>query len=222
MPKIETTEFPIKQELKPSELLSVSDVIVFDMDGTLYLLDGDNYGYQNSSLYRLVSANAQRLITERENLSEESANKLIAKILSQNQHLSQVLGKKYGLNRQEYFNIVWDIDPQGILNHFEASQTVIRTLHQTGKEIILLTSGPQIWQNRVIDHLGLNDCFTQIYTGEDFVDKDEVFTQLSLLYPKKRFLSIGDQLQTDILPAQALGMNTYHINHPNDLLLLLK
>ncbi len=221
MTKAESSEQTSVSELAPSELMAQSDVIVFDMDGTLYLLDGDNNGFKNSTLNKMVLANTRKLIMEKEGASEEIAQSIVNDVLFKKEHLSIAIGNRYQLTREELFNITWDIDPQGILNNYENSQKVIKTIHQMGKQLILLTAAPQIWQKRVVKYLDLEKCFTDVYYSEQFKYKQEIFSKLPNIYPQKRILSVGDQYDTDIEPAESLGMSGFKVNHPDDLLLLI-
>lgn len=222
MSKTENPEAQSCVEISPAELLSQSDIIVFDLDGTLYLLDGDDNGFHNSTLSKNVYVNTKKLIVEKESLSEESAQNIINTALVNKEHLSIFLGKRYQLSREQLFNITWDIDPRGILTNFENSQKVIRKISELGKQLILLTAAPRIWQERVLNFLELEKCFSEIYYGEQFKHKNEIFSTLQVKYPQKKILSIGDQFESDIEPAISQGMLGFQVKHPDDLLLLFK
>lgn len=208
-------------EKHPSELLSQADIVVFDMDGTLYLLDGENNGYKNSTLHNSVVQNAVNLIIEKDSVSQEKALEEVTSLLENKEYLSVVLGNKYGMSREEYFNYTWDINPDGIIRGHEHSSEIIKKIHQSGKTLILLTSAPKVWQEKVFSYLDVQECFTNIYSGETFLVKDEIFSRILSENTDKKVLSIGDQQETDIAPAIALGMTGFHVKHPNDLLLLV-
>ena len=49
------------------------EAAIFDMDGTLYQIDGKDTGYKGSSLEKKVNENALRLIQDREACNLETA-----------------------------------------------------------------------------------------------------------------------------------------------------
>ena len=197
------------------------NVVIFDMDGTLYQLDGEEEGMFGSSLERGVLANSRQFILEREGCSASKAEAIVEMGLQDSIGLSNFLVGRYGITRENYFNVVWNIDPEGIVRDFEEATEVVKELAGSGKKLILLTSAPKVWQEQVIKFLGLEKCFTEIYTGEDYGQKREMFVKLSQRYDSDGILSIGDQLVTDIQPAQELGMETFLVNSPSDLKNLL-
>lgn len=213
---------PETQEVVPSTLFSEADIVVFDMDGTLYLLDGDDNGYHNSTLNKHVLSNTRRLIMEKEGVSEEASQLVIDDIFANHSFLSISLSEKYGISKIDVFNATWDIEPAGIVQSFEKSQKVVREISQSGKHLVLLTSAPKVWQEKVISLLELNGLFRDVYTAHDFKNnKEEIFSKISKEYPQKKIMSIGDQFKSDIEPAQKLGMLTYLVKHPDDLLKLI-
>lgn len=220
MTKINRPQSTNTPKVPPSILLSQSDIVVFDMDGTLYLLDGENNGYKNSTLNKTVLANTRKLIMNKEGVAEDIAQDIIDKIFADKKYLSIELGKRYKMSKSAVFDITWDIDPEGILSDYENAQKVVKKISRTGKLLILLTSAPRIWQEKVIDYLDLKGCFGDIYNGNQVTEKGEFFLSFLEKYPQKKILSIGDQLDSDIIPAISLGMLGFHVNHPKDLLLL--
>lgn len=218
--KLENTSY---QEISPYKLLSLSDTIIFDMDGTLYHLDGKNNGFANSSLQKCILSNAKQLIAQREGLNPYEAQAILDQIISSNQHLSHGLRDRYNLSRKEVFDNTWNVEPQNILIDYENSKDIIDKIKTQNKKLILLTTAPQVWQQRVFSRLGITGMFSEIYTGEDFENnKDEMLPIIQSKHSQETILSIGDQLESDILPAKKLGMLTYHVSHPRDLLLLFK
>lgn len=191
-------------------------VVVFDMDGTLYQLDGTDNGFPGSSLERTVIENAKMFVTSRENCSGPDATLMVNRGLADFIGLSNFLSQRYGITREEYFNEVWDINPEGIVRNFEDAVEAVKQLAKDNM-LILLTSAPKTWQKRVFEFLGLEGCFGKIYTGESFGLKDEIFKKLSEDYDSGSILSVGDQLATDIEPASRLGMDAFLVSGPGDL-----
>lgn len=213
-----------KRTLVTKELENTQErgVIVFDMDGTLYQLDGESNGFSGSSLEELVLRNAKQFVLDREGCSGPEADLVIESGLKDVIGLSNFLSQRYGITREEYFNTVWDINPEGIITNYEDAVGVVRKLAASNQRLVLLTSAPKAWQARVFEFLELGDCFSVIYTGEDFGQKDEVFEKLSQAYDSTDILSVGDQIATDIEPARRLGMETLLVTNPRDLKMLVE
>ena len=208
--------------LKLIETEQQRQVVIFDMDGTLYELDGQNKGYSGSSLETKVVNNCLRFILNQEKCSAEEAEAIMDQGLKDPVGLSNFLSKRYGITRKNYFDIVWDINPQGLVFNFQTAVQTVKQIPEDGKKPILLTSAPKVWQEKVIKFLGLDNCFEAIYTGEDFDQKTEIFSMLAQRYQPSNIFSVGDQETTDISPAAALGLSTLLVQNPNDLERLVK
>ncbi|MEK7518150.1 MAG: hypothetical protein AAB583_06430 [Patescibacteria group bacterium] len=63
--------------------------------------------------------------------------------------------------------------------------------------------------------------FESIYTGEQFGHKGEILTLLAGRYKPENIISVGDQYQTDLEPAQKLGMRTFQAKNSKNLKQLL-
>lgn len=205
---------------KQEGTLSGIDVIIFDMDGTLYLLDGDNNGFINSTLQRQVLRKSIDFIRERDHCGETRALEILDEARHNSIGISAGLAQRYGITREDYFNVVWNIEPNGILKQYEVSAKTIKSL--TGKKKILLTSSPRVWQRKVCRFLGIEECFDRVYTGEMFNQKDEIFIRLCNEYGSAKIISVGDQLQTDIEPAEKLGIKSLLVSSPGFLVELLE
>lgn len=194
------------------------EVVILDMDGTLYQLDGKNCGYSGSSLERKVLENCRLFIQQKEkDITTEQVESIMNQGLQDEIGLSNFLSQRYGLTRKQYFDEVWNINPQGIVFDYETAVKAVTQLAQNGKKLILLTSAPQIWQQCVTEFLGVSQYFESVYTAEDFGQKEEIFAMLAQRYQPGKILSVGDQETTDIAPAAVLGFSTLLVNNSNDL-----
>lgn len=197
-------------------------VIIFDMDGILYLLDGKNNGYRGSTLEKIVLQKARSFIKVRENCSSTQANAILKNGLKNPIGLSAYLAGRYRISRLEYFNSVWNIYPAKIIKNNNQATKIISLLKRKSQlKIILLTSAPRIWAYQVLKYLRIDKSFESIYTGEQYGQKEEIFALLAGRYKPENMISIGDQYETDILPAQKMGMRTLQVKTPNDLKKLL-
>lgn len=193
---------------------------VFDMDGTIYELDGDNGGFKNSSLQKKVKANTAKFFAKKEGLTKKESESLVEELGKKNVFFSVYATEKYNITRKDFFDIVWDIDPEPIVTNYQDAVDAIKKLASKKIELILLTQAPHVWQNNVFTFLKLQGLFSEVYTGESYMHKPEMFPKLALNRHPKTILAIGDQLDTDITPAETEGFYTFHVTSPRDLLKL--
>lgn len=191
-------------------------IIIFDLDGTLYQIDGKSNGYVGSTLEKSVQSNALEFIMSLDKSEVNQAQETLQEALVFDGGMSWFFIQKYGIERQSYFERVWNIPPNDIVQNFEVSVEVVQQVKDKGNYLILLTAAPTIWQKTVISFLGLEGIFDEIYTSDSFKKKDEVFEKISERFPNKNILSVGDQHETDIEPAARLGFSTLHIQSPDD------
>ncbi|MBP9690898.1 HAD hydrolase-like protein [Candidatus Woesebacteria bacterium] len=194
--------------------------MIFDMDGTLYQIDGSEKGFAGSTLEQAVLENAKNLIREREQITEDEVYQLVNTAQTDPIGMSRFLSERYGVTREEYFNSVWDIDPEGIVQNFDIPVSVLRELTETNPEVkyILLTAAPRIWAEKVLNYIGVSELFEVKYTGDQFGTKAEIFEMLAGRYQPENIISVGDQEQTDIIPAQKYGISGILVQNPPDLL----
>lgn len=192
------------------------DNFIFDMDGTLYSLDGPNCGFSGSSLSKNVEKNCLKYIRKMERCSLLKATFIKKEANKNNVGASVYFSKKYNVTRNDFFDEVWDINPEGIVNEFEIPVSVIKALFKANKNLILLTAAPKIWKKKVLSYLSIDEYFTTKFSGDMFESKSEIFKALSDKLDVSKTLSIGDQLETDIKPAQDLGMSVYWVKRPRE------
>lgn len=198
-------------------------VVVFDMDGTLYELDGEQGRFRGSTLDRQVIKNAKLYISAKEGCTDIQAVSILQAGLEDDIGLSAYLSRRYGVTRKEYFNTVWDISPEGIIKNSEhATETILALKENPQLKIVLLTHAPRVWANQVLRYLGIDDRFESIFSGDEHSQKDEIFALLAGRYKPTNIISIGDQYETDIKPAEKLGMKTLLVRSPDDIKGLLK
>lgn len=193
-------------------------LFVFDMDGTLYKFDSENGGYAGSSLESIVLENATSYIRRVEGCSIEKAMTIRELGIKDPIGLSAFLADRYDTTRKAYFDVVWNIDPSLVIKQFEIPLMAIKHLSSIGKTLYLVTSAPVTWQRNVFSFLDISRYFKEIYTAEDFSsNKGAVFGHILKSFDPAKTISIGDQQSTDLLPAAALGMQTFLVKNPGDL-----
>lgn len=200
-------------EIKPFD---AQEIMVLDMDGTLYPHDGDNKHFKNSTLYKIIDENSIQFVINREGCVRNQAEMLIEEGHKDTIGVSNVLSKRYGITRAEYFDIAWNIDPKRVIRDSDIPKAVVQKLKLQGKRLFLLTASPCVWMENVVKYLDLDKEFERKYNGQMFSVKDEIFELLSKEFDPKTILSVGDQFRTDLRPAQERGMAVFEIGFPSD------
>ncbi|KKU68209.1 MAG: HAD superfamily hydrolase [Parcubacteria group bacterium GW2011_GWA2_47_16] len=197
-------------------------LIVFDLDGTLYPLVGGSY--DGSLLKRRVLANAIKFISEKLSKSKAGARTVLETVQKKyREQISIGLEKEYGLSRYDYFNTVWDIPTRGIVKKNPDLRKVLLELQKT-YELALVSDAPQVWIKNVLTALSVEDIFrTSVFSGEGGRRKGFGNAFLAVVQKYKirpaDCVAVGDQEETDILPAKKLGMRTIFV-HPTKLSLV--
>lgn len=200
----------------------MSEILIFDMDGTLYQHDGVNGTFKNSSLNNVVLINSEKFVMDRENCDRKTAKALVMEALvTDTIGISNFMAKRYGITRGNFFDIVWNINPKSVIKNFDIQAEIVKKLSKTDKKLFLLTGAPRVWMENALEFLELSDLFERKFNGEMFGTKSEIFEMLAEEFEPSSLLSIGDQLESDILPAEKFGIKTLHIKKPEDLLKLI-
>lgn len=199
---------------KPRKLL------IFDMDGTLYNFKQGSFG--KSDLKRKVIARAKTFVKNKLNITDSEANKILQKILLEfGEHISVGLEKKYGINRTEYFNNVWNINPKDLVKPTPGIRSFLSRLINKGYSIVIVSDAPRVWITNVLRYLKITDLFAgKIFSGES--DNRKAFVNIfnnlmkRLNYQPKDCIVVGDQEQTDIIPAKEAGATAIFVNNQKE------
>lgn len=184
-------------------------LLIFDLDGTLYELRGGSYS--KSPLRKCVLRNAEKLIAARLSKSASEARQILREIQKKyGEQISIGLEKEFGIDRYDYFNTVWDIPARGIVKRFPQLAEMLEALRKEYR-FALVSDAPRVWINNVLAELDIQSFFRRsIFSGEGNMRKGfgNAFRKVAkaLKANPKDCISVGDQEETDILPAKALGM----------------
>lgn len=205
-------------EINEMRMLNTHKIFLFDMDGTLYQHDGENGTFKNSTLYKKVIENSIEFVINKENCGFETASKLVQQALvTDTIGVSNFMAKRYGITRADFFDIVWNMDPEKIIKNPEIQVQTVNEIAKRGKRLFLLTGAPRVWMENVLKFLDLGEVFERKFNGEMFGKKDEIFESLAKEFNPNTIISIGDQFETDLKPARALGMSIFEVKDPTDL-----
>lgn len=185
---------------------------IFDMDGTLYHFDKcQGQIFTTSRFYTDLRSNIYAFFMEKRGLSRIDAITEYERIKEAYKgEVSLGVESEYGIDRYEFFDNTWNINPEG---YIEKDTDLPEMLERLQGRIALLTAAPKIWAVNVLSYLGIEEIFgDSLYTGEPDERKPNpaVFQRIAddfSVSPKKVF-SIGDQEYSDIVPAKSIGMKT--------------
>lgn len=183
---------------------------IFDLDNTLYRLRSPDGSFRGSTLNRVLVQRARAFLMAQLGMSREWANDYII-YAQERDGLSVMVEREYGIDRYAWFAAVWDLDPAEFIR--PASVDLPRLLAPLSGRSLILTSGPRVWAERVILHLGIASMFKgSLVTGEPDERKPNpvVFRRAANMLgrPLRYVVSVGDTNGSDIVPAKLLGMRT--------------
>ncbi len=182
------------------------------MDGTLYKFDGKKgTDFASSRFYTDLRNNVYAFFMDRRGIPRKEAIAEYERIKQKYAgEVSLGVEIEYGINRYDYFENTWNLDPS---EYIEKDDDLPVLMDQLRGRIALLTAAPRVWAIQVLAFLDIQAPFgEQIYTGEPDVRKPDpaVFRQvaLGLGAPQGKIFSIGDQEYSDIIPAKSIGMRS--------------
>ncbi len=185
--------------------------IIFDLDGTLYELKGGSF--IKSGIYGEMIQNTILFISSRLGINLQQATDTLTSIRKiYGNEISIGIEVVLRLDRLEYFNFAWDIDPSQYVQYEPKLADMLSRLSQD-YQLIVLTDAPRVWAKNVLALLGLTDIFKgNAYTGESDVRKSNGTAHAQLVKKLKlkaeNCIFVGDEVTDDLLPAKNLGMTT--------------
>lgn len=183
-------------------------LIILDLDGTLYALPGGSYS--KSPLRRRVLANAENFIAAKLSKTKSEARSILGAVQKKyGEQISIGLEKEYGLDRYDYFNVVWDIPARGIVKKNKGLRNLLLSLRKT-HNLALVSDAPQVWIKNVLTTLSVQDIFrNSTFSGEGNRRKGFGNAFVNIILTNKirpaDCIAVGDQEETDIIPAKKLG-----------------
>lgn len=188
--------------------------IIFDMDGTLYEFNGGSF--KNSGIGKEIMERVASYIGKKMGTSSEATQVILRSIiLKYGEDISIGLEREFGFCRYDYFNFVWNIEPKKYITFGSDLRIILASLTKT-YDLVLLSDAPKVWIEKVLGHLRIKELFQdKIYSGEGDIRKtngkafEKVLKDLDLAAVS--CLSVGDQEETDIVPAKKLGMGSVRV-----------
>lgn len=164
-----------------------------------------------SRFYEDIKENIYSFFIEELKITHEQAIRTYEEIREEfGGEVSLGVEKTFGIDRYRYFAATWNLDPQ---RYLQLNENLMPIMELVKDKAAVLTSAPLVWAINALRYLGIDKYFKEtLFTGEGDIRKPnpEAFRQVSTYFkcPPEIVFSIGDQEQTDILPAKTLGMKT--------------
>jgi len=190
--------------------------IFFDIDGTLYPIEGSFF---DSPLNSEIEKRTFFYISKNLKTSGSRAEEIFQSLKVKYPKLySFGLEKEYGLSRKEYLNFAWDVDPSDVVPQQEWIAPLMSRL-QKRDNLYIMSDAPSTWISNILGYFQINQYFKRVFSGGDTKLKkktglfDYVISELGV--NPNNCIMIGDEKNTDILPARAARMKTVHVGQDN-------
>lgn len=190
-------------------------LIIFDLDGTLYKLNGGSF--KKSGIYKKVLEKTETYIVGKLNKTKKEAKLILKTILKEyGESISIGLEEKFKIDRYVYFNMTWNIPAKKYIKINSALRSQLIGI-KNNFDLALISDAPRIWINNVLKELKIEDIFTDnIFSGEGDTRKEfgNAFSRIieTLNIKPEYCIAVGDQEGTDIIPAKKIGIKTILIN----------
>jgi FMN phosphatase YigB (HAD superfamily) len=198
---------------------------IFDIDGTLYQFDkgaknisGSTRSYEESDFKKDLHNKVRSLFQNQLGYSDSDWMVLEREMNEAGNPRYSRVAQDHGVKRKDYFDYVWDLDP----SKYVLPNGNLKCILEATKINFVISNAPTIWVSRVLRVLGVEEYFNSgnLFTGELEICKPspDVFG-MAVEYLKaepSKCYSIGDQEETDLIPAQSLGMKTVLVGNKRE------
>jgi putative hydrolase of the HAD superfamily len=174
---------------------------VFDMDDTLYP--------REQGLMRLVQARINAYVVEAVGLNPEEARVLQRQFLDEHGTTLAGLMANYTIDAPHFLHDVHDVP----MDSLEPNPALADQLRRLPGRKIVFTNGAREYAGRVLDRLGVTDCFDGVFAIEDadLTPKPAPSTFRKVIERfgfEPRLAAFFEDTPKNLEPAKALGMTT--------------
>ncbi|MBI5793953.1 HAD family hydrolase [Candidatus Uhrbacteria bacterium] len=186
---------------------------IFDLDGTLYRYKGGPT-FATSEFYADIKRNIFAFLERELAVPSEQVPETYDHMKREyNGHVSLAVEKEFGVDRMRYFAATWRVPPEKYIEPNDDARTVLSAL---AGRCAVLTEAPRVWAEAALRFLNAYEFVEDVlFTGELDVRKPsvEAFRQVggALGVPFESIYSVGDQEESDIVLARAVGMKTIRV-----------
>jgi putative hydrolase of the HAD superfamily len=181
--------------------LSHVNTWVFDMDDTLYP--------REQGLMRLVQARINAYVVEAVGLNPDEARVLQRQFLDEHGTTLAGLMANYTIDAPHFLHDVHDVP----MDSLEPNPRLAEQLRRLPGRKIVFTNGAREYAGRVLERLGVTDCFDGLFAIEDadLTPKPEPSTFRKVIERfgfEPRLAAFFEDTPRNLEPAKALGMTT--------------
>ena len=184
--------------------------MMFDLDGTLYEFNENSF--RDTSIYLDLKKRSIQFISEKLKVSEEQAGNMYNLVAQKyNFIISTGFQKEYGLDRNEYLNFAWDMDPSHHIQKNDKLSPFFLELSRNNN-LFILSDAPLIWINKILEYFQIKKYFKRIFSGGDMDlrKKGELYPYVlkTLNIDAKNSVMIGDEYLVDVIIPKKYGIKT--------------
>ena len=184
--------------------------IFFDLDGTLY--PSAIVKFTESQTYHCMRDRTIKHLSSKKDISIVEASKLYESIFSRyGVRLSVGIEKEAGLDKKEYMDYAWNMDPSSFMSKNPNLEKLLDRL-RVDNSLFVLSDAPNIWINNVTQFLQIRDYFKEIFSCAELnIRKNEglyLFVLNKLQLKPQNCLMIGDDPKLDRLVPSELAIRT--------------
>ncbi len=174
---------------------------VFDMDDTLYPRD--------QGLMRLVQARINAYVVEAVGMAPDEARVLQRQFLDEHGTTLAGLMANYTIDADHFLHDVHDVP----MDSLEPNPRLAEQLRRLPGRCFVFTNGAREYAGRVLDRLGVTDCFDGVFAIEDAdltpKPAPSTFRRMIERYGfEPRSAAFFEDTPRNLEPAKALGMRT--------------
>ena len=202
-------------------MTAVNNVLIFDMDGTLY--HTDNFVDEYIEMLTDEVGIQQEMKNDYRSIMEEFSSEAREHFHKDDMPLGDVwqvvrfISSKQDIPVDYQFDVFLKIREKMIEEKMiEVDDRLIHTIKRLKNPTVLMTNSPEDSATPFIEYLDLNNIFDhQIYDAKKPFNMERHINEIKAIYPDYNIYKIGDNLTNDIHSSKALGLKTIYINHYN-------
>lgn len=187
------------------------DLVIFDLDGTLYRFDGcgSDDAVFATKFYQEIERKTIDFIAGALSVPCKTAAKIREDLFERYEgSISIGLEREFRIGMKKYFASTWNIDPEGYVSPDPRLRPLLSAIDC---KKALLTLAPQVWAGPVLEKLGIDDLFDDMWFGDESIRKPNprayIRATKSAGVSPERTMIVEDEPQY-LKPAKDLGMTT--------------
>lgn len=166
-------------EFKGRARVAEIDLIIFDMDGTLYKYENGADDLSKTRMFKEVCRNGVEFVASKLSIPEASADGIINDIRAKYKNeIGLGLNAEYGIVPEEFLNAAWNVDPSKYVDYDTGLRGFLLSLQH---KKAILTAAPKVWAERLLRYMDVYDVFDGIWAREGKLRKPDPEVYRTLL-----------------------------------------